>query len=387
MYAADRHRGLQWQEVFEFLYYENFEQNPEDSVYVGFYLKYDFNHWLATLPVKAGMMLWSPAGKAARIKKTGFGRYPVRCEDWEFDMPAGDKCLQIRPRVCECWELRVKCTHTPKPWMTICDAGSYFQTGFQRVLEDWPVTARVWSDDEQKKIEYGKNNLRQLGVIRKGSKLEKQVTEYNELENVILARIMRTIAQGLHELGIKLPRDRWYGPGPVAAEWLHQNGGIKHKTLSEWKHLEEWFKLCQYSFYGGWFEIFSHGIIPGKSYNYDINSAYPYATTKLPHLCEHCQMSAGKGRIESRNDYVLLYATVRSKNSRIGAMPYRDSHGSILRPNITKGWYWAHELDAANSAGLVESVEYHAYRAFHPCNNDRPFASIGDLYIDRKSVV
>jgi hypothetical protein len=67
-------------------------------------------------------------------------------------------------------------------------------------------------------------------------------------------------------------------------------------------------------------------------------------------------------------------------------MPHRDTHGSIIRPNITKGWYWAHELDAARDAGIVKSEEIHEWVEFIPCNHASPFTAIADLYALRKSV-
>lgn len=386
--AADMRRGLQWEEIFEFLYYDNFEQNPEDTVYVGFYLKYDFNEWLRSLPVNKARSLLSPEGKEKRrIKKgprqryrRGGQSYPVRIDRWEIDMPAGWRCLQIRPRVCECLELEIKCTHTQKPWLVICDAGPFFQSSFLKVLKEWPEAERLWTQKEFDTVKFGKENLRTV------TRFSKKMIEYNRLENDILARIMTQVAEGLRDMGIKLSRDQWYGPGPVAASWLSQNGGIKHRDLLEIPGLEDWLTTCRYSFYGGWFEIFSHGIIPGKSYNYDINSAYPYATTKLPHICDQCSIVSGNGCPENRTSFMLLHCTVRSKGDRIGAMPHRDSHGSIFRPNITKGWYWSNELDAANAAGLIKDIEYHEYMEIRPCNHPEPFLAIGDLYAQRNAV-
>lgn len=386
--AADMRRGLQWQEVFEFLYYENFEQNPEDSVYIGFYLKYDFNEWLRSLPVDKARSLLSPEGKALRTIKDGprkkfrrgGHRYPVRCDGWEFDMPTGWRSLQIRPRVCQCLELEIKCEHEQKPWMVICDAGPFFQTSFLKVLQDWPKDDRLWTDKEYETVRYGKENLRTV------TRFSKKMIEYNRLENELLARIMTQLAQGLRVMGIKLSRDQWYGPGPVAASWLRQNGGTKNRDLVQIPGMEDWLQVCQWSYFGGWFEIYSHGIIPGKSYNYDINSAYPYATTKLPHLCDQGQMRRGEGRNTSRNDFVLLRCTVRSKGPRIGAVPYRDSHGAICRPSISTGWYWKGEIDAAIDAGLVKDIDYHEWVEYRPCNHPNPFTSIGAMYDARNNV-
>jgi hypothetical protein len=81
--------------------------------------------------------------------------------------------------------------------MYVCDAGSFFQTSLLKVLEDWPQKDRLWTDEEWAVLEYGKNNLRTLDSVRKGSALERKVIQYNQLENVILARIMTRVAEGL----------------------------------------------------------------------------------------------------------------------------------------------------------------------------------------------
>jgi DNA polymerase type B, organellar and viral len=389
--ANDRRKGLQWPEVFDFLYHECFEQSSEQIVYVGFYLRYDFNKWLESLPEHKARSLLTKQGKAARRaddrKHYARGQFnAVHLDGWDVDMPAGYKCLKFRPRVCDCYEQSMKCVHEQLPYMYVCDAGPFFQTSLLRVLEDWPQKDRLWTDEEWAVLEYGKNNLRTLDSVRKGSALERKVIQYNELENVVLARIMTRVAEGLHELGIKLPRDKWYGPGPVAATWLTKNGGIKHRDLIKIPEMSEWLDLCRHSFYGGWFEIYSHGIIPGVSYNYDIHSAYPYATTKLPHICEQCHMQRGTGTNKHNSEYMLLHCTVYSKGTRIGAMPYRNSNGSILRPNVTKGWYWERELAAADRAGLVEKVEVDEWVEFIPCGHANPFTDIADLYLMRLGI-
>ena len=46
-------------------------------------------------------------------------------------------------------------------------------------------------------------------------------------------------------------------------------------------------EAARMTYYGGWFETFVNGVIPGTSYAYDINSAYPYAISTLPCLL-HC---------------------------------------------------------------------------------------------------
>src|SRR5580692_6773880 len=111
----------------------------------------------------------------------------------------------------------------------------------------------------------------------------------------------------------------------------------------------------------------------GESYNYDINNAYPYAATKLPHICGDSQYRRGTGRYEGNGGYVLMYCTVFADGDRIGPVPYRDKAGSILRPSVSKGWYWRSEIQASQRAGLVKKVMEHEWAEFIPCSHPDPF--------------
>jgi hypothetical protein len=382
--SNDRDKGLHWREVFEFLYVQ-FERHPK-AAFVGFYLSYDFNQWLRTLPQDKARMLLTKAGKAQRMMppdgtKRRRSMYPVRLDGWEVDM-LGFKRLSIRPRVCTCAEERVKCEHDSKPWMHICDAGSFFQMAFAQVTSE-----NMWKDDpdgsvcdpaEWKKLFAGKER-------RSNAKLDQEMIEYNALENQLLSRVMTRLAKAFASIGIKLAKDQWYGPGATANVWLRTHGAVKNNELAEF--LSDWFlDICRKSYIGGWFEIFSHGLIYGKSWNYDINNAYPYATSKLPHLCSRCEVSRGRGDPESSSPYMLVHATVYASGNRIGPVPYRDSKGSILRPAIAKGWYWRAELEASVRAGLIKSIRIEEWADFTPCDHAPPFMEIHQLYNKRLEV-
>jgi hypothetical protein len=381
--ARDLAKGLHYTEVFQFLYTE-FCRKPR-AAYVGFYLSYDFNQWLKSLPRAAAWLLLSKAGKAKRKIDDGKLRkrmmYPVHLEEWDIDM-LGFKRLSIRPRVCKCYELAAHCEHEQKPWMHICDAGSFYQMSFANTCNPAMWTndpdGPICTQEEWTKLFAGKER-------RAYAKLDQEMKEYNALENELLSRCMTRLAKGFLSIGIRLSKDQWYGPGASAAKWLTLKGSIKHDKLAD--IMPQYFEdICRKSYYGGWFEIFSHGLIYGESWNYDINNAYPYATSKLPHICGDCRYHHGKSAYKGNSNYVLLYGTVHSASERIGPVPYRDKTGSILRPAIAKGWYWKHEIDAATRAGLVKRVFIDEWVEFIPCNHAAPYTDIRDLYNLRLSV-
>lgn len=382
--CGDMAKGLQYEEVFQFLY-SQYERSPR-AAFVGFYLSYDFNQWLRSLPRAAAWLLLSKAGKAKRHIKSDTAKrrmyHPVHTPNWDIDM-LGFKRLSIRPRVCNCTVLAIQCEHEQKPWMHICDAGSFFQMSFIRTIDP-----AMWAQDPGGPIctqeEY---DLIRINKDKRSdfTRITKEMMFYNALENELLARCMLRLARGFATIGIKLAKDEWYGPGATASKWLRSKHAPKHRDLSE--IMPEFFEdICRKSYFGGWFEIFSHGIIKGTTWNYDINNAYPFATSTLPHICNECRYIHGTGDYTGNGNYVLMYGTMHAGNERIGPLPYRDKHGSILRPAITKGWYWRHEIDAARRAGLIKKVFTEEWVEFKECTHAKPFSEIRALYDLRLSV-
>lgn len=60
--------------------------------------------------------------------------------------------------------------------------------------------------------------------------------------------------------------------------------------------------------------------------------------------------------------------------------------GNILRPQLTKGWYWLHEIEAAKAAGLVDYVIVEYWWKYDPCDCPPPFAPERQLYLERLKV-
>ena len=388
-------KGLHWSEVFTW-FYEHFRGHPRAS-YVGFYLGYDYNQWYRTLPERTAWELLTIPGRAGRRPqyKGNPAAIPVRAEGWEFDM-MGFKRLAVRPQVCTCRNpvSRVECEHVQNPWAYLCDAGAFFQMSFMKVIDpknwvingvltDWPCTEPVEGyagDDLYAKILEGKER-RAVAVLDEDMKF------YNRAENIILGRVMGSLARGFTDIDINLRRNQWYGPGAAAAHWLRSKHAPKRVDLE--KNVPEyWLGLCKGSYYGGWFEIFSHGIIPGVSWNYDINNAYPYAIKNLPCMAHDGKYGRRKDGKPRKKDgrYILCNATVQGANNRIGPLPHRRRNGNILRPKITRGWYWLDEIEAAQRANLVDTITIHEWAWFDPCQCSKPFDDIQLMYDKRLAV-
>lgn len=382
--------GLDWKTCFQFLY-NCFQERPH-AAFVGFFLGYDFTQILKTLPEERARMLLTEAGVNAR-KRRNSGKntkpFPVRHSGWEFDMLPGRR-LQIRPQVCNCYEIRGReCNHTQRKWMYVCDSGPFWQTSLLNAInpKDWKFP--VVSDAEYAIIVEGKSK-RQM-TIEEYVRDRERVIRYNALENDILVRIMNELRNGFKAIGVNLSKAQWFGPGQAAAAWFKKEGVPRRETIET--NVPAWYlESARKSYFGGWFEIFSHGIVPGVSYEYDINSAYPHIIAELPCLL-HGRYAYGDGRPPSKyigpggkRQYTIVRARVSGNDPNIGSLLNRTIEGRIRRPRVTEGWYWLHEIEAAKNAGLVADIQFKEWCNYSPCDCPAPGRGLRDLYLHRLRV-
>lgn len=299
-------------------------------------------------------------------------------------------------------------------WMYICDTGPFWQTSFLNVINPkaWENNP-VCTDEEYRTVVLGKADRGHTYDYNDDSYYD-EMAKYNTLENDILSRVTQRLNQGFmnDRIPIKIPKTDWYGPGRAAQLWMDQLHSLcaddeareynkyvtRNNSSSENPRLERknetgllnldvylsmptWFyQASKDSYYGGWFEQFIHGHV-GDVWEYDINSAYPYIIANLP--CLHTSgihngsYSRGEGTDSFVHDdehrYTLVFCTVRGSNPYIGAMPYRTKQGLISRPQNTKGWYWWHEIQAAQRARLIDNVTIERWVSYKACECTPPF--------------
>jgi hypothetical protein len=372
-----RHTGpgrLTWQEIFPFLW-ECFEQDPH-AAYVGYYLGYDFTQWLRTLSLSRGEALFSTQGRARRARKKSGGNhmpFPVHVgtEDdpyqWEIDI-LGMRRFKIRPGVGTSFNPNVVNRH---PWMYVCDVGAYFQQSFLKTLREFSESnPEIVTPTEYETIRVGKEK-------RASAQLDDEMERYNLLECELLSRIMPLLNEGFKSKKIVLRREKWFGPGQAAQAWMKSIGAPTTQDFVE--NVPPWARdVGALTYFGGWFEIFEHGLVPGPTYEHDINSAYPEQIANLP--CLKCgTWTRGKTphwdevlRVAKDKRLVAVHALVEGSDPRIGAMLHRDRLGRVLRPSRTFGWFWQPE----------------AWIAYDGCSCPRPFPfrEMRDLYNERLKV-
>lgn len=377
----ENENGLEWYEILEFLY----SHYQKGVAFCGFFLSYDFDRWLRTMPMKKVERLLTNEGREARKSKSPKLHSRVLPVDlprgWQINM-LGKKMLEFRKRLCHCGI--VYCEHPKGPWMRICDAGPFFQTSFLKVIDPKNWDEPILSDEEYELIKKGKDNRATATCITE------EMRYYNRLENEILARVMHVLDLGFRKMGIQLAPGQWFGPGQAAQKWMKNE-----KVPSAFQILDSipvWFlEAARMSYFGGWFEIMLHGIIPGDTYEYDINSAYPHIISTLPCLLHGTwQRGNDKDHIFKKNEYVLVRARVscyrKGNAAYIGTMLHRDRSDRILRPTRTEGWFWKHEIDAGKRAGTITHCNIQQWMSYTPCDCPPPMAGVKKLYDIRLEV-
>lgn len=374
--------GLSWEEIFQFLW-DNFQTGS--VAYVGFFLGYDFIQTFKSLPEERARMLLTKYGKDSRKPKNSnrVQPFPVQYGSWEFDI-LGNKRFKLRKHAEGCALIvtynlkhRDKCSCKSERWMYICDTGPFFQKSFLKVIDPQEWSDPIVSQEEYDDIATGK--ARRATAILDGDMLR-----YNARENEILARVLERLNEGFQSLGIHLKPNQWFGPGQAAQAWLDRRA-ITNKDLKKIVPAEV-LEHARESYFGGWFEIMAHGIIPGITHEYDINSAYPWVISELPCL-EHGTWVQNDPDTQWGSELTLVYAKVTGDNPYIGTMLHRDEKGNIYRPHQTEGWYWLHEIVAAKRAKLIsEDPEIHDSWTYHRCSCPPPLREVRDIYALRKQV-
>lgn len=359
---------LHHDEVFEFLY-DQFEANP-GAAFVGFFLGYDFTQWIRTLSENRAVMLLSPQGIAARQPKSEHMYQPFMVDveqRWQIDL-LGHKRFKLRPYVGRDRE--------PAPTMYICDAGSYFQTSFLNVIDPkgWPADDYPVSSSDYDVIMEGKSK-------RATAVFDLSMIRYNVTENRVLSQVMGKLNRGFVDAGVRLNKQQWFGPGQAASAWLRDHCNHTSQLVRESTPLEV-LEASIATYYGGWFEIFAHGHCRGDSFEFDLNSAYPYAITRLPCLLHGTWREAGP-RDRGLSPWTLERVTLTSTQDIVGAAAYRNRDGAISRPRQVTGWYWKFETDALVRAGLARRTHIHKRFTYDPCPCPPPMASVRDLYLQR----
>lgn len=205
-----------------------------------------------------------------------------------------------------------------------------------------------------------------------------KILEYNGYECSLLVELMDIVRSKMFQVNI--PINQWHGAGAVAGSILRREK-MKEHILEPSEG--DFTTAVMSAYFGGRVQSVQVGNF-GKTYAYDIVSAYPYGMSKLPSLV---------GSIESRvttfqpYDKIAVYR-IRWKiptEHKVTPFPFRRPNGNIEWPYAGEGYYWYPEVKAALDCYGPEAVEIIEGFVFKPAfPNSRPFSFIPTMFADRR---
>lgn len=349
-------------------------RNP-GAKHVGFGFRYDQNMIVGTMPARLKRRLY----ETGKVSFRDLSRKTNGRNDRYFLHIVWGKFIRVSRHGADNRKVSVR----------IDDIISFFHTSF---LNQYKKFFPDWEKDEEFRIVIE-------GKGRRGKwNCYEDMPEIVEYWRVEIDR-MRRMAEYFRDLmcSAEIYIHDWHGPGAIANFIRRENKlnvhewGGKEENLYPSQH-----SAIKYAYFGGRFEQGILGRISGPVYGIDINSAYPYALTKVPTLREggfwnHTETPPKNGdvfgvyHIRYRDDkYITSYNTPR-RSPEFHPFPHRTKRGQITYPAIVEGWYWAPEVFAAMEI-CPEKIEILEGYEWLPASNEFPWRTVlEDLYERRQA--
>lgn len=339
--------------------------------------RYDFDNWVRDLPDLAAIKEYVD-GNMVRIGPYGI----VWQKGYKFEIR---KIVSEKPFRYDRIAVTDPClgNRVDKIGVTVWDVQPFWQSKFSEALKDTLGDRAI------------DTSLIEAGKTARGTFTHDNiewVSRYNKAECHNLAWMMVELDKWFESVGVK--PDAYNGPGAAAKAVLRQYKPQEHAgrrmrrnrpkdyVFPGWSGGDA-LRAARSAYAGGRNQLLKLGYKPGTSWSYDINSAYPHATTMLPCLSH--------GRWKRTTEFVPgafgLYL-VRYKASR--EMPFypffwRTDKGTIIYPSdFNDRWMYDCELEAGlaidpNGVCIKEG------RIWIPeiCENPNPFWWVRLLSSDR----
>lgn len=339
------------------------EKNPH-SIHVGYAFRYDATMIVYGLSEKQIVRLW----------KDGHVRFSFDDKwTWVIKWVPGKMFTVSRRKAGSRSNTRAKVS------VTIYDYSSFFGQAFIASAEQ--ILREELSDDDYDVIEHGK-----AARGKQGWTDMPEIRHYWQREILLIRRVFEKFREVMYQAGFALKE--WYGPGALA-NYINSTKGIRPvlagvQTTSG--HMPAAVhQASKVAFSGGRFELFQAGRIVGPVYAIDINSAYPYALTKVPSLGEgdgFWQHVEQPKRIARFGVYRIRYKAPNASPLEPRPMPlfWRDARGMISYPAVVHGWYWSPE--AAMVLGM-EGAEIEEGWEWIETSDERPWSFLQDMFNTR----
>lgn len=226
-----------------------------------------------------------------------------------------------------------------RPSVRYYDVQGFFGGSFLAAVHDWlPDIA----DADLKLLTRGK---RERGTWRHWS-LDR-IRRYNRLECELLVQLMDRVKAALGRLDPPISLRHWHGPGAIASSLLNAADVYSYFRYFSPEHVgPELLSPMQRAYFGGRIELLRAGTVK-KVWRYDLNSAYPYALSKLPALT-YDWISLDRFTDKPQASMSVWRVSWKvPRDAPIGPFPFRERDGLISYPRQGEGWYWWPEVMAA----------------------------------------
>jgi hypothetical protein len=212
------------------------------------------------------------------------------------------------------------------------------------------------------------------------SELDSLIIPYWVMEGELMVALMNALRKSLTGAGITLTS--WHGPGAIAEALLKREGIARHIQESRIESPVEVIDATAFAYFGGRFECNVIGDIPGPIYSYDIRSAYPAALSQCPALMGGHWQHWGENPKPSV--WGLYRVTNHGKpgvtNTGLGPLPNRDEQGRVSFSLTGSGWYYGHEVVAAQMTGWL--IEIHEGWTYENAEHSA-FTFLHEMYLQR----
>lgn len=345
-------RRLSTREMLEYIISVG-ERNPH-ALHVGYAFRYDANMLVYGLSEK----------KIVTLHK--YGRVTFAFDNiytWTIRWVPG-KMFTVSRR----WGNGRKKNSRAKTTVTIYDYSSFFGQAFLPTCEQ--ILSDELTPDDRDVIDRGK-----AARGHQGWDDMPEIEHYWSREILLIQRVFEKFRDVMYRASF--PLAQWYGPGALAnfinaSRKIRPHLGAVQVTSG---HMPPAVHVAsKHAFSGGRFELFKAGRIKGPIYAIDINSAYPYALTKIPSL----HPDSGKWvhvsnpkRVRRFGVYRIRYMAADSGPIEYRPQPFfwRDNRGMISYPSIAHGWYWSPEaalVKGVEGAEILEGWEWHSEEKEYP---------------------
>lgn len=337
---AGRSKYLSTNRLFEFA----LTRNQPGMINVIYGAGYDWNMWVRDLPRASLEVLYS-TGEVA------WGEYWIK---WR-----PGKTFHLGRR-------------GTKESVLFYDVISFFQCAFVKACDSYLGDRFVNRDLIVK-------NKRLRGSFTQEDLTEIETYMSAELENGVM--LMNELRERFYRAGLKI--SRWDGPGALAVAMFKAHDIKSHLRRTE-AHES---MAVRMAYFGGRFEVCQTGYSQQTIYEYDINSAYPWAFRDVPSMAGGTWTET-EGYVNPGTDFALYYVHFEGllQNETMPyPLPHRLPNGNVVFPRYTSGWYWGPEVLVAKK--YVEkyggSLIVEKSRTFQPVTDVKPFAFITDMYAKR----